>query len=596
MSPEGGHVDGYIFNYAMELLDNLLAGGSGGGKITVASAPTGDPSEVTVADVTKIRFMQEYGSGGHHVAFDAGAGECWIGVTPPPPTLSGQDLAVYPTTYTGGLSTSPTAAYKPADPAGSIVSYITRDNSWNVSTPAVCFGFASAGLLILSLDGVDVAALDLGANFVEGDRAVGQNCAAYNTQGVGDPIVAGVVAFVGGSLQINTVAPSGAPADAYQKGSATVTVNGCLIEGYNTLQLRHDLGGGTIHYANPFECYEDYDPAGPANDPAVTVLDMDLNVLSVKWLSGVQYSGIGTTFLQDLTAPRCANNVYHASSLPVTLDLFPGLSLNRPSFAECGVAPFPDVGDTLQFVDRVVTLNVASAFSEDARLRGTPRDPYGSYSALWSPSVNILVNTYGNVSTSLWEPCQDEQWRLPAGAYNVPPGSWTGNWDSTGDLNVYDDTTGLQYRAGGVHYPEYNYTAGYVPFAGQPNYTFIWGANNPRWVWRGFRDNGVSHSNGTIRLPGITDAMLAASNILVWIKVPTRTGWLRLHGTLYNPVGWTGADNDPCRTTGGSGNDHNFTLATLGTNPASDWGIVVRIQIPNRTSPEITGPWGMVAW
>jgi hypothetical protein len=588
-----GLADAYTFNAAMERIDELLGGGTGA--IEVISGPAGDPAEVIVPNVTKLRFMTEYTPGGHHIAFDAGSGECWIGVTPPPPTLQGQDLAVYPAGITGGLSLSPTSNYKPADPAGSIVSYISRGNSWSVSTPGVCFGFASVGLLIFNLNGVDVATIDLGANFVELNRPTGQNMADYNTAGVGDPIVNGVVTFPGGELQITAVAPAGAPLDAYQKGSATVVINGCLREGWNLLQLRHEVAPLT-YSANPWECYEDIDPPGPATNPQMTALDMDLFGLVSKWLSGVNYCGLGTTFEQDMTALRVANNVYHSSSQCIILSSFAGLSTNYPSFAECAVAPFPDVGDIFQYVNRVVTLNVPNAYSEDARLQGNARDPYGTYGPLWTASENILVNTYGTVSTSFWEPCQDENWRLPAGVYAAPPAPWTGNWNSQGDLNVYDATDGLQFRSGGVYYPELNYTVGYVPAAGQPDYTPIWAANLPRRVWRGFRDAGISHSNGVIRLPGITDAMLAASQILIWIKVPTRTGWLRLHGTLYNPVGWTGADNDPCRAVGGSGNDHNFTLATLGTNPASDWGIVVRIEIPNRTSPEITGAWGMVGW
>jgi hypothetical protein len=588
-----GITDAYTFNAAMDRIDALLGGVVG--SLAVASAPAGDPDEVEVLNVGKLRFMTEYAPGAHHVVFDAGSGECWIGVSPPPATLQAQDLFTYPTKFTGGLSTSPTGNYKPADPAGTIVNYVTRGNSWNVSTPAACFGFASVGLLILSLNGVDVVTIDLGVNFVEVNRTIGQNMADYDVQGAGSPIINGVAAFPGGELRINSVAPSGAPTDAYQKGNATVVVNGCLREGWNTLQLRHEVGAST-YTANPWECFEDIDPAGPANDPAMTALDMDLSILVTKWLSGVEYCGLGSQFLQDMTAVRVANNVYHSTTLCITLDGFAGLSTNYPTFGECGVAPFPDVGDVFQFVDRVVTLNVASAYSEDARLWGRPRDPYGSYGVLFTASENILVNTYGNVSTSLWEPCQDENWRLPSGAYNVPPAPWTGNWNSQGDLNVYDAADGLQYKSGGVYYPEYNYQVGYTPSAGQPDYVPIWVANLSRRIWRGFRDAGVSHSNGTIRLPGITDAMLAASQILVWIKVPTRTGWLRLHGTLYNPVGWTGIDNDPCRVSGGSGNDHNFTLATLGTNPAADWGVVVRIEIPNRTSPEITGAWGMIGW
>lgn len=587
-----GLTDAYTFNRAMDVIDALMSGG----RVSVASGPPGDPSEVVVNDVARIRFMTEYGPGGHHMAFFVAPDECWLGVSPPPPTLQGVDLEVYPGKYTVGLSMSPTSSYKPADPAGSIVTYGTRSgNAWNVSTPAACFGFASVGLLIFNINGVDIATIDLGANFVEGDRATGQNMANYNTQGAGDPIVNGVVNFGLGQLVLNSVAPLGAPMDAYQKGSATVVIAGALREGWNYLQLRHEVAPLT-YAANQWECYEDMDPPGPLNDPQMTALAMDLLVIASKWLSGVNYCGIGTTFEQDMTALRVPNNVYHSSSQCIILSSFPGLSTNYPSFAECGVAPFPDVGDTFQYVNRVVTLNVPNAYSENARLQGVTRDPYGNYGPLWTASSNILVNTYGTVSTSFWEPCQDENWRLPAGAYNVPPAPWTGNWNSQGDLNVYDAADGLQYRAGGVYYPELDYTVGYVPAAGQPNYTPIWAANLPRRVWRGFRDAGISHSNGTIRLPGITDAMLAASQILVWIKVPTRTGWLRLHGTLYNPVGWTGADNDPCRTVGGSGNDHTFTLATLGTNPASDWGVVVRIEVPNRTSPEITGAWGMVAW
>lgn len=590
-----GITDARTFNDAMDLIDELLAGAVTG-QIDVASGPNGDPQEVRVNNVKLIRFMKEYGPGQNHVAFDAGSGEVLIGAPSPPATLQGVDLLTYPVKYTGGLSNSLTAAYKPGDPAGTIVNYITRSgNNWNVSTPAPCFGYASLGLLILSLNGLDVAAIDLAANFSEAQRTTGQIIAGYNTQGGGDPIVGGVVTFAGGQLKINSVGPAGAFADQYQKGNATVVVNGCLREGWNVLQLRHVIGA-TIYTANAWECYEDFDPAGPATDPAITLLDMNLLLISTKWLSGVQYCGIGTTFNQDLTSPRTANNVYHQTSQCIVLDLFPGLSISYPSFLECGVAPYPDIGDTFQYVNRVVTLNVANAYSENAQLRGNARDPYGAYGPAWSPSKGILVNTYGNVSTGLWEPCQDENWRLPAAAYNVPPAPWTGNWSSPGNLNVYDDGLGLQYRAGGVYYPEYNYQIGYVPAVGQPDYTPIWAANLPRHVYRGFRDAGISHSNGTIRLPGITDAMLAASQILVWIKVPTRTGWLRLHGTLYNPVGWTGADNDPCRTTGGSGNDHNFTLATLGTNPASDWGVVVLIEVPSRTAPEITGAWGMIGW
>ncbi len=442
---------------------------------------------------------------------------------PTPPSLLSGNLAVAGTTFHLGRESQSNINYEGS--AGDSHNYIVTDTSFTLSINS--FGNASAGNLIVEINGVDVANIDLSANFVELNRESSQDMNDYNTTGTGTPITNGVASFTGGNITLNSITwidPLGI--DRYQNGSFIINIldGTALHQGYNTFVVNHDTG--TVQSTNIFKLFYDIDVG---NVPTINTPNLDLNTLVSKHISGVRYCDVGTTFDLDYIGLDCFDNVYHNSNAPSIIagTWITNENVMYTDVATTGVSVPPSIGETLTVTDKTITV-LANRIETDAIINITPRDPYSSYASVSTPSSDIMINSFPSSSDATTEHFNDEVYRFPITSnFNTVPGGITGNWDSTvnllgasrtDELQVFDlyGTTNLS-----LIWPHDNYAAK-IPI-GNPNYTSLNAGTNFQYV-RVFQ-SATDKSNGIITINGINDADLNV-NIRIEVKVPSKTDWL----------------------------------------------------------------------
>ncbi len=452
-------------------------------------------------------------------------------------------------------------------------------------------------------------ALLIAANFAEINRATGQVIANYNTTGTGDPISGGVVTFTGGTLNLLTVQPTaGIDTDDYQRGQADVVITGAALrQGYNTITLRHTPS--VTHTAATVEFFWDQDPAGGATDPLATATTLAEGTPAFKVLSGLSYYGAGSTFLLDTSGQRVFNNVYEQDEEPLEVSGFPGVAPTGINVADppvSGVSTPPDIGELMVVNGYTLTVPVGQQVN-DARATVTPQDPYGAYTPDQSASNNYNIMSVANSSTTTEEFFQDETYRFPLNtpSFNLVPGSLTGNFDSntslldvsrTNELQVYDHTTG-GFKNQLVH-PFFDFTSGFRPL-GNPDYSSL--SPNTGFQFVRVYQAAADKSNGILSIPGLTDADInnaLLSNVLIDVKVPTKTVWLSLNKPFtlatfnFNAALATGTDGEGCRIDSGVHSPNingqlRFSLGSYFTGATTNRTVFVRITYAHNAIPRV---------
>jgi len=464
--------------------------------------------------------------------------------------------------HTGRLSAG-SASYKGGDPAGTNVNYIVNDATFNLASPnqATTFNTADEGDLDWYLNGGLNDTFDLAAAFNEGERAGAQSY----------PPALGAA----GNIRVDSVAYYNT-FPLWQKGNATaLIVAGDCLQGYNYFAMEHS-GIAPVQTTASYEVFYDNDAGA---NPSVTVPTLVENAKQVKYLSGVQSYTTNSTFDLSVVGSDCFDNVYHTTS-PLTYASLTGVSngnITPTDGAVSGLSNPPAIGETMTVTNKVLTITAGSARSTNARVTLTPRDPYGSYTARQSASANNLVDTYGTTSTALYDYLDDENRRLPAGAYDLVPGAITGQWVSAtalvdGQAQVYN---------GRLYYPTIDFTVGYNP-SQQVGADYSGFVSNQVY-YRAFYEAGTPHSNGSLEFANLVGSdidPIGSGDVNVEIKLPTQTGWLDL-GTAYVAGTFTGADGDGCRTSQ-SGDDWGWTCGIFST-ASSGYMIIVRVTIRNNT-------------
>jgi len=575
--------------------------------IAVASDIPGGPNEVEVTEVSEIRFITQTAPNEDHFVNDLGDGVVYIGAAPTPDPLGG-DLTGLPALVTGRMSQS-NINYPPALAAGDIYDRITQSSTFTFSHGAGQFNNASLGNLILSINGVDVANIDLAANFQEADRGGSQDMNNYDTTGTGSPITNGVVSFVGGDLTLVSVGTTSLPSDVYQQGTAQINVTAAALrQGYNTVQLRHVAGG--TNSTNELVWFYDTNAAGGANDPDITGLSLVEDTPSLNNLSGVPYYGSGSTFDLDLTLNDGFDNVYHQSEIPVTLDssdfgfFTAGVDINDASVS--GLSTPPDISETMAVNNFGIILggDVQNAAPE---VEATPRDPYGSYTPVTDVTDFVLMSALPD-STDVFEGFVDERYRLPPSTnFDVPIAGMPGPpslWDSTialtdvsrtDELQVYDEFATPSARL--IH-PVTDLSSAARNPQPAPDYSSLAAGTN--FVYRRvFRSTIGARTNGILTFPGLAEADLV-SDITLRIKIPGRTVWLDLTAPFNGGTFPTGAplvggsDGEGCRINIGVNsldinNSIEFSLGAIGTDGSSDFQLILEIGYADSGTAEVLG-------
>lgn len=613
-----------IAQFLSELLDVDLSGASEGDSLvlrsgtwspedrnlTVASALPGDSGEQSAAEITEIRFITKTGTTEDHFVSEVAPGVVYIGGATTPSDLGG-NLTGLPSLSTGRLSQS-NVNYPPGVVAGDSYSRITQQSNFTINHDVNQFGNASLGNLILEVNGVDVANIDLEINFNESDRSSDQDINNYDTQGSGDPISNGVVSFTGGTLSILSVGTSSLPSDPYQEGTAQVTLTAsALQQGYNAIRLRHEYNA-TINQTNLLEWFYDSDVDLSANDPDITSISLTEDTPSLNYLSGVPYYDQGSTFDLDITLERPFNNVYHDSEIPIVLDASDfgdsSTGINIADGSVSGVSSPPDIGETMT----VSSFNISvgnNIDQTDPDVLATPRDPYTNYTQQSSGSNNFHLMCEGPNSTDTFEDFTDERYRLPnTTSFNSPVAGMPGApnlFDSTISLNNASRSNELQVfdieEASGrnrLRWPSFDYSnsANFQPQPA-PDYSALAGSN--RTYYRVFRSTVGSRTNGIITFPGLAESDIV-SDIGLRIKIPSKTVWLDLtkafNGSTFpsNAPYPSGTDGEGCRINSGVNSlDINgqieFSLGTIGTDASSDYQLILEVTYVNSSVAELLG-------
>lgn len=492
-------------------------------------------------------------------------------------TLTGKALTIYNATTTkfiGHLSTDPTAAYKAGETAGIQVAYIIKDAEFSLETPtpATAINGGDQGKLELWLNATKIDEFDLAANFNAELKTGNQTYAPANSTS-GKLTVVSVGKHNNFSGRQKVVARLNfAPSD--------------LRKGYNSVMLKHTGMTGGDQSSSVFDLFYDTSTA----TPTLTALDVALQTVSPKWLSGVQYAGAGTTILVNAEGEALYDNTYVQD--PITLSGFHGAPTATVAPADASVSGLskpPVVGEVMTVVDKVLTLTTVSNASKDARMTGTPKDPFGIYPTRQSPSNKLLVNTFGNRSAANVEHFDDEMYRLPLNFdSNATSGVIVGHWDSQAVLVNGNAQQGIiADNENGLLYPAENFQS-YQP-ANTANYQ---GRSGDQLYLRAFIS---ANSKQSILLTLYGVAAGIGTDVIVEIKLPTQTGWLRCDLPYDSALG-VAADGRGCLVGAISYAGGNAAIQTTfgGKNTFAAGGrLLCRITLKNgnRTIKQIGTDW-----
>ena len=376
--------------------------------------------------------------------------------------------------------------------------------------------------------------------------------------------------------------------EPYKRGQMRIYIgsNGCnLRAGANRIRLEHEIES-QLHGSAELDMFYDDGVNTPSistnvADSLITIADPATPV----YLSGVKYLPAGASIGVKVTGQNIFENTFHSQPLTI-IGTQAGFSNQNIAFVVGGNAELSEYSNPPQMDDDFIlqkSINLATGFfSLNSRLYALARDPFSVSSQVEIPRQDnraILVNSYLQQSSDLLEKFLDEKYRLPLGAYDSIPGSIIDQWTSANVLS--NDNAQV---AGALIYPDNDYSFGYTPNVGQPNYAT--GFTGDQLFLRAFRDQDVPHNSGVLELAGLSLSDIeAGGDVKVEIKLPGKTGWLDL-GLPFDAGSFQGNDGDGCRTYD-SGELFGWSS---GSNSTADSGymVIVRITLKNSSAPAIT--------
>lgn len=477
----------------------------------------------------------------------------------------------------GFLSADAQAAYEAGKGAGVFVDYIINDPTFTLSTPntATAVNQGDKGKFELWINGAKTDEFDLATRFQEVNRATAQT---------GLPAIS-----PGGKITVTGIAKYAI--SLYQKVNAHLTITATdLQRGFNSIVLKHTGTTGGDQTAASYKVFFDV----AISTPTVTNLNVTLQTVAPKHLSGVVYAGVGTTVLVDATGNALVDNTYVSD--PITLSGLHGAPTTVIAPADAavtGLSDPPAINETMIVTAKVITLSVPNAATKDARINATPKDPHGSYTAAQSASKKLLVNTFGTRSTATLEYFDDESYRLPAEwDDNDTTSSITGRWDSAALLPTGAAQQGvIENNENGLLYPSEDFTA-FTP-ANTANYS---GRSGDVIYLRAFLAASPKSSIQLV-LHGVAAGIgvLGTADMNVEVKLPTQTGWLDCAKPFDGSVG-VASDGNGAMVGGISYSSGNATLnVTFGGKSSYDAAnrLLVRIRLrnANRTVKQISTNW-----
>ncbi len=327
-----------------------------------------------------------------------------------------------------------------------------------------------------------------------------------------------------------TITHSALAADSFKfqaSLSISVLIDNMIPQGGKySIAMVHDNGADGIFSYNSGNMFHD------PNSTAATIANPTIaeNTPVVRWLSGIQYYNIGSTF--DIGIPDIDN---------INMESYPQPFLNADC-AEYGIPNFNlSGGDLTAWTSAWDNINASysgthSITSVNYRFIGTDANVNGRWvdwvNGGWqvSPNAAVCIDTFGTEATDLAEYFTDESRRLTeydlGGAYTAGAA-----WDSTQDMGAYDDNQGLLIQLGNTRTRHTDWNI-YAPgMAANPDYTGFagWGTYYRRFV------DASSSDRGSCRLtfagdPNIVNAIVAGT-IRLYVFIPSTTWRVRAVGS-----------------------------------------------------------------
>ena len=376
--------------------------------------------------------------------------------------------------------------------------------------------------------------------------------------------------------------------EPYKRGRIRIYIgsNSCnLRAGSNRIRLEHEIEG-QLHGSAELDLF--FDDA--VNSPSISTNVVDSLVtisgpVTPAYLSGVKYLPADAVIGVKVTGLSLFENSFHSQPMTI-IGSQAGFPDQNIAFVEGGNGELSGYSNPPQIAENFIVqkdINLASGFfSLNGRLYATARDPFAVSSQVEIPRQDnrtMLVNSYDQQSSNILEKFLDEKYRLPLGAYDSVPGSIIDQWTSANGLS-----NGNAQVAGALIYPTIDYSTGYTPNAGQPDYST--GFTGDQLYLRAFHDPGVPHNSGVLEIEGLSLSDIeAGGDVKVEIKLPGKIGWLDL-GLPFDAGSFQGVDGGGCRTTA-SGDEFGWSA---GSNSSADSGymVIVRITLMNSSAPVIT--------
>lgn len=454
-------------------------------------------------------------------------------------SLDGNVLEIYQNTttrYLGYLAVDALAAYNAGQGAGTEVAYIVKDRDFILNTPTPDTGInkGDKGLLELLVNGMLVDSFDLESAFDEAQRNSSQ---VYTLDGGGT-----ITMYRGANAKLRILSVDKyADFTAYQKVVALMDFAAAdFVVGYNTITLKHTNLESGDQVSQDFQIFSDVATVAPSLDPISVVIEDNSHP---KHLSGVRYLGANDVVKVSTAGNALFDNTYVQNPVQFAGNGFPTTTLSPVDSSISGVSNPPVKGETATITDKLITLSVANQCDADARLTGTPRDPFGTYPGVTSPSVDLLLSTFGTRSTATREYFDDENYRLPL-SFNPEDtaSAVTGHWDSTALLAngnaqqfiVVDNDHGLMYPAIDFTGHQPANTANYAGFSGDQQYMRAFLASSPQ-------------ASIQLTLKGLASgiAEVGSGAVNVEVKLGNQTGWLDAAKAFNGSLG-VGADGLGC--------------------------------------------------
>lgn len=457
----------------------------------------------------------------------------------------------------------------------------------NPAYPANAWGDANKGTLRISLNGIEISALDLTILTAQ-DSSGGDTVTGLNISAAQDILF-----------------PQGAPLTAFKYRTGTWTVKKSdLVNGYNSIIVEHEVSPTEFRTLDRYDVVLDSDTT--ATTITVPVLD-NLIMLGSKKISGIDYH-TGGSAEYDVLIDNAYRNTYYQDTDAITYQ-----GTNCSASQESLPAGLGDEAKQIAIVDKLVTITPVGTriLNSNIDIQVTVRRTVQSVVQGGLASIdNILLDNTIPAPTDTGEDFYGELYRMPSNTnFDAFGGFSTGMWDSEQSLDdgAAGFIDGLMVFDGKLVYPANAPITDFRTSNILNGSTFndggtkgsardYSGLTGDRVYYRWFKQVSPTVGNFVLNISGSGGTFvdvgtgLTGNNIHVEMRAPSQTGWMDCYADFATGQfgDADGARNASAGTGRAFGTNWGLTIGTK--NTASTGGyMVLKITVGDSFTGEIDG-------